>query len=278
MNHPRTGIRYWVAITSPIQCILGGMAAWAAALLSNGPLWVTPQKVAAACVMLLSILGASVWHYGARADVYAKKHWDPVYTPRPGRLLFWGGASFIASIGIAWQFLPMECMLIAIINSLVIFFYARFLDQYWPWKNLSIAAICVTPLLLGWFSGHRLHPMVPPMIVAAFFFYFAREIFKDIVDIEANRGKRFTMVMDIGTPTALRVGGIILLLSILANLYSLRFAPNSFLVTIPSILGSIWLAWLAIQALLGGRVAEKFSQLDIGAAAILLSLLGARVG
>ncbi len=278
MSQPITGIRYWLAITRPTQCVLGGMAAWIVALLSNGPLWMSSQKLAVGGVMSLGILGASIWHYGARADVYAKKHWAPVYVRSPVKLLVMGAIAFIASIVLAWQLLPGECLAIAVVNCVVILCYARFLDQYWPWKNLSIAAICVTPLLLGWFSGHRLHPIVPPMIVATFFFYLAREIFKDIVDIEANRGKRFTMVMDIGIPAALRVGGVMLAISALMILYSLRFAPNSALVWLASVAGSSWLFWFAIRAVRGERVAEKFLWLDLGVASVLLSLLGVRIG
>jgi hypothetical protein len=48
---------------------LGGIAAWIVALLSNGPDWFNAHKVFAGIVMALSVWGASVWHYGARADV-----------------------------------------------------------------------------------------------------------------------------------------------------------------------------------------------------------------
>lgn len=277
VNNPRTERNYWITITRPIQVVLGGMAAWIAALLSDGPFWLSTQKIAVGGVMMLSILGASIWHYGARADIYARKHWDPVYVRSSATLLAIGAVSFAASIFLAWQFLPSECVAIAVANCLVILLYARFLDQYWPWKNLSIAAVCVTPLLLGWFSGHRLHPMVPPMIAGAFFFYLAREIFKDVVDLEANCGRRFTMVMDIGTLAALRVGGLTLMISVFIILFSFRFASNSAFVWVSCILGSFWLFWFAVQALRGENIANKFPLMDFGAATILISLLGVRL-
>src|SRR3989344_8649149 len=114
MNHPRTGIRYWITITRPIQFVLGGTAAWIAALLSNGPLWLSTQKVAVGGVMSLSILGASMWHFGARADAYARKHWDPVYVTNPATLQVLGAAALAASITLAWQFLPAECLAVAV--------------------------------------------------------------------------------------------------------------------------------------------------------------------
>jgi 4-hydroxybenzoate polyprenyltransferase len=268
--------RYWVKITRPTQCLLGGLAAWTVALLSDGPTWFTPEKIAAGVVIMLSVLAASVWHYGARADVYARKHWDPVFVKKPRILMCAGAGIFLASIVIAGIFLPMACVMIAILNAVIIMLYAKILDQHWPFKNLSIAVVCVTPLILGWFSGHRFNPIVPSLILATFFVYLAREIFKDVVDREANQGYRFTMVMDLGTVATVRIGGIALTTAIFFILHSLRFAPTSLLVWILSISGTIWLSWFAVKSLLGENIAPRFSWMDVGTATILLSLLGAR--
>jgi len=269
-------LKYWVKITRPTQCLLGGFAAWIVALLSNGPTWFTLEKIAVGAVISLSVLAASVWHYGARADVYARKHWDPVFVKKPRILMCAGAAIFLASILLAWIELPSACTFVATFNAAIIFLYARRLDRYWPWKNLSIAAVCITPLVLGWFSGHRLNPIVPPLILATFLVYLCREIFKDVVDLEANRGKRFTMVMELGPSAANRIGGVALTAAIIFILYSLKFAPPTFLVWATSIGGTVWLSWFAIKSLKGENVASKFQLMDIGTATILLSLLGAR--
>jgi 4-hydroxybenzoate polyprenyltransferase len=270
-------LKFWFKVTRPIQLILGGITTWIVALLSDGPDWFSPQKIVAGLSIAFSILGASIWHYGARADVYAKKHWDLVIVKNPIVLMCIGSFAFLVSIILALIFLPKECVIITIINAVVIALYAKILDRYWPWKNLSIASICITPLLLGWFSGHRLNPIVPSLVLAAFFFYLSREIFKDIVDLEANRGKRFTMVMSIGTPMALKVGGSVLALSIIVILYSLKYAPVSPLVWISSSLGVIWLSWFAIKSLKGENITSKFPWMDLGVASILVSLLGTRI-
>lgn len=269
-------LKYLVKITRPTQCLLGGLAAWIVALLSNGPTWFTSEKLSAGAVISLSILAASIWHYGARADVYAKKHWDPVFIKKPWILMCTGAIIFLASILLAWMELPSACVFIAVFNAVIIFLYARRLDRYWPWKNLSIAGVCVTPLLLGWFSGHRLNPIVPPLILATFLVYLCREIFKDVVDLEANQGKRFTMVMDVGSVAANRIGGIALATAIISILYSLKFAPSSILVWTTSIAGMAWLSWFSIKSLRGENVAPKFQWMDVGTATILLSLLGVR--
>jgi 4-hydroxybenzoate polyprenyltransferase len=258
--------------------IFAGVAAWIVALLSDGPAWFTVPKLAAGLVMALSILGASVWHYGARADVYRKKHWDLVIVESPRLLMFLGAVAFLASIVLAWIFLPISCCLIAVFNTVTIAIYARILDRYWPWKNLSIAAVCVTPLILGWFSGHRLNPILPSLISTAFFFYLAREIFKDVVDIEANRGKRFTMVMSIGTPAALRVGGVALVVAITCIVYSMvRYAPSSLFVRLPLSIGIGCFSYFATWSLAGENIAHQFRRMDLGVASILIALLGVRL-
>ena len=266
-------LKFWLKISRPRQVILAGVATWIVALVSNGPDWFGFQKVIAGVVMSLGVLASSIWHYGARADVYAKKHWDLVIVKNPNFLRIIGCIIFCISIILAGLFLPKACLVIAIINTITILVYAGFLDQYWPWKNLSIAMVCVTPLLLGWFSGHRLNPIVPPLIMATFFFYLTREMFKDIVDIEANRGKRFTMVMEVGTSTTLRTGGVILAVSVFFILYSLRYTTPSTSVSATLILGAVWLAWFAIRAIGKTNIAKNFAWMDLGVVSVLVSLL-----
>jgi len=278
MGGAMSTLKYLTKITRPLQCLLGGTTAWTIALLSNGPTWFTVEKVAAGAVISLSIVASSFWHYGARADVYAKKHWDPVFVKRPWVLMCAGIITFLASVILAAIFLPAECAAIAILNAIVIILYAKRLDQLWPFKNISIAAVCVTPLLLGWFSGHRLNPIVPSIISATFFVYLSREIFKDVVDIEANRGKRFTMVMSLGPIAAQRVGGVSLAFAIALIFFSIFWAPAPDLWVLPFAIGTGWLSWFAVKALNGENIAIKFPWMDIGTAMILLSLLGMRVG
>lgn len=271
-------LRYVVKISRPMQCTLGGLTAWLVALLSNGPSYVTLPKVMAGVVIFLSILASSVWHYGARADVYARKHWDPVFVKNPRLLMFFGAILFIASMILAGIFLPVQCMIIAMLNAIIIMLYAKKIDRYWPWKNLAIAGVCVTPLVLGWFSGHRMNSVLPSLILATFCVYLAREIFKDIVDIQANRGKRFTMVMEIGLIASLRIGGIALSFAILLILYSLQYISNSSICAcIFSFACVTWLSWFAIRSLAGKNIASSFAWMDVGAMLMLMSLFAIRL-
>lgn len=270
-------LRYWIKISRLTQCAMGGVASYVVALLSNGPTWLTLSKVSVGGAMFFSIWGASVWHYGRCYKIYARKHWDPVYIDKPQFLLYMGAGGFAISILLSWFFLPVWCVLIAILNAVtIIFLYAGGLDQYWPWKNISISGICITPLLLGWFSGHRLHPIIPPLILATFFFYLSREIFKDMADREANKGFRFTMVMDIGIPAAARVGGVMLLVAVSLIIFSMQYAPHY---AIRGLFGTaiLWLIWFALKSIWGCDISSKFAWMDIGVAVILIGIFCIRL-
>lgn len=269
---------YWIKISRLTQCLMGSLATYTVALLSNGPYWLTTTKTWAGGAMFFSIWGASVWHYGRCREIYAKKHWDPVNIENPRQVLCAGASGFMISILISWAFLPTLCVLITVLNAVTIMFlYAKFLDQYWPWKNLSIALVCITPLLFGWFSGHRLHPIIPSLISATFFFYFAREILKDCADLMANQGHRFTMVMSIGIPAAARVAGVMLLVSICLIIYSMKYAPPN--VWIRGLFGTaiLWLIWFALTSIRGCNISSKFAWMDIGVAVILVGMLCIRL-
>jgi len=252
--------------------LFGLLAAYAAALVSNGPTWCTPPKLAVAAVAALSIMSASIYHYGRRHDVYAKKWWDLVLVRNPPTLIAIGRAGFLASILIAAIYLPAVCVAIAVGNALVIFFYADYLDKYWPYKNLAIAAICVTPLLLGWLAGHRYNPIMPPAIGATFFIYLAREVLKDINDLEANRGKRFTTVMSLGMPACYLIASTLIILALFfVGLVIDRLPPSPWIMAVFFLGGGFLVVYAAQLLTLEKAVARRYKQIDV---AVILMILG----
>lgn len=256
-----------------MQLTLAGVAAYAAFLLSNGPNWITTEKLAVFVVMALQTFSSSVWHYGARSDIYAKKWWDPVYVRNPWRLLMIGGTGFFLSILLAAIYLPAVCVGICIANTVIILLYAKRLDRYWPWKNLFIAGVCITPLLCGWYAGNRTSDIVMPLIIATYLTYFAREVLKDMYDIDANRYERITMVMDWETPRCLRIAGGCLLTSAVLIAYMFQYLPPNFFIQL--ILGSVgtWFTVLAIVLMFGVNLSKKYKLIDIGVILAVLSLL-----
>lgn len=211
-------LKFWYKVTRPEQCCIAGCAAWLTALLSNGPLWFTPEKIAAGLVMFCAVLGASLIHYGLANKMYARKYWDLVEVDRPDILVQLGSLAFLFAVEIALYFLPLPCTAIVIADALAIAAYSLKLSRHWTTKNLTIAFVCTTPVLVGWLSGHRLHPVVPYLICAAFFAYLAREIIKDYTDLKANNGIRVTLPMWLGVENALRVAAVCVVACILCLL------------------------------------------------------------
>ncbi|MFZ6036265.1 MAG: UbiA family prenyltransferase [Patescibacteria group bacterium] len=275
-------LKFLYKVTRIEQCLIVSLSTWLIALLSDGPLWFNQPKIAAGVSMFFSCLGASLYHYGRRHDVYAKKWYDLVLVNRPMLLILSGTISFCCSIVTAAAFLPPFCTWIAIANFMIIMLYANFLDQYWPFKNIAIALVCVTPIIMGWYSGHRLHPIVPFLIAAIFCAYLAREILKDIQDRSANHGKRFTMVMSIGITASQRIAAALLSLAALFLIGGLVPLVDSSsivltIIAIPYLWGIFLLFRYARYLLAPAPIAHQYRTIDFGMLALMISTLGLRV-
>ena len=218
---------WFYKVTRPVQFIAAAFGTWVVALLSNGPDPVSSNKVAASVAMGLTVLAASIFHYGAANRMYARKVWDLVKVENPAGLIVTGLVIFVASCLVAAVYLPWECSAIATIDAIIVVLYARVLSKRWITKNTVIAFACTTPILMGWLAGHRLHPVVPYAIAISFSAYLAREIVKDIQDIRANQGIRVTLPIQIGVVGAMRIAGIFAALSaiVTASLFGV-FHPS----------------------------------------------------
>lgn len=271
-------LKFWYKVSRLEQCLIAGVSAWLIALLSNGPLWFTTPKIAAASCIFFSCLGASMLHYGMRYDIYLLKWWDLVEVKNPRLLVVLGNVAFITSIITAAFTLPRICTIIAGINYLILLFYSGWLDKYWPMKNLVIAIVCLSPITIGWFSGHRMHPAVPPLLISIFCVYMTREMLKDIVDVKANRGKRFTMVMSLGEPITLRIAGIFMLIAMGGFAHIAHSLPASALVIVPfSIACIIYLAY-TYSLLRSLPLAKYYRGLDLGTLMLMISIFSVRAG
>ncbi|MDP3964976.1 MAG: UbiA family prenyltransferase [bacterium] len=202
-----SSLHFWLKVSRPHHCLAAGLAAWVSALLSNGTEWLTMTNLAAASSIALGCLGASVFHYGAANRMYARKYWDLIPLDNPICLQRVGLAFMLTSVIIAVVMLNLFCVIVTFYNTVAIILYARWLAKHWASKNLVIALVCTTPVLLGWFSGHRLNPVVPYGLGAVFCAYWAREIIKDVSDIRANQGIRVTLPIWLGIKQARKVAG-----------------------------------------------------------------------
>ncbi|MFH0853388.1 MAG: UbiA family prenyltransferase [bacterium] len=228
--------------------------------------------------MGIGVLGASLFHFGAADKMYARKKHDCVPTTKPWILTTLGSLAIILSVFIAFRYLPRAAQALVVADALVILLYARVLARHWVTKNAVIAFICITPILLGWLSGHRLHAGIPLAIAVVFTAIWAREILKDISDIRANEGIRVTLPMWIGIRGARIVAGALLCLSVFGlAVLSKQFFTMPAYVLAPYVL-SIGLLVFSIRSLLSERL-EGVEQRSIFQAICLLivSFLGLRL-
>lgn len=248
---------FWWKVSRPHHCLAAALGAWIAVLLSDGSDYWSVVKLGAALSLCLGCLGASIYHYGAANTMYARKYWDRVDVRSPILLTCIGAFFLLLSVAVAIATLPHAAALIVVYNFIAVVCYARFLAKHWTTKNLVISCVCVSPILVGWLSGHRLHPAVPFGIFAIFFGYWAREIIKDIDDLEANNGIRVTLPMQIGVLWARRIAGGLASLSVL-SLVALGpvLAHHSLLVILPYAL-SFWPFGAVAHALLFGHTSGK---------------------
>lgn len=273
-----SSLKFWIKVTRPVQCLLAACATWVIALLSNGPLWFTTEKIAGGGVIFLMVLGSSVYHYGAAHKMYARKSWDLVEVQHPELLVLLGYRCFMWAIAIAALFLPLSCMVITVISAIAIMCYAQFLSKHWATKNVVIAFVCTTPILIGWLSGHRMHPAIPYFVGFTFFGYWAREIIKDLQDIKANHGIRVTLPMWIGPQRAMLLALCFTVCGIgcLAKISSIFLqAPMLVLLSYLAAIGIF--AYVAYLLAKNSHVMQLPSLITLGNACLLLSAFGLRL-
>ncbi|MBU0707236.1 UbiA family prenyltransferase [Patescibacteria group bacterium] len=268
---------FWFRVCRPHNCLTAALGTWIIALLSNGPEWITSVKLAASLSMGIGCLGASLFHYGAANKMYARKHWDNVEVENPKLLIVLGLLAFAVSILLALMFLPTTTWFVVFYNTIAIVLYSRVLSRHWVTKNVVIAVVCTTPILLGWLSGQRLHSAVPFGIITIFCAYWAREIVKDVTDIEANQGIRVTLPIWLGIVWARRIAGIFASLGFISLLaLGNQLKTESTLVTLPY-LCSLPLFFMIAYSLLKRRTNGREARWILaGTWLIMISFLGLR--
>jgi len=176
------------------------------------------DRLYASVAMGLSCLASSLFHYGAANKMYARKVWDLVEIQRPGLFITASIVAFTGSIAISDWLLPRGCVSIMWFNVVAISLYAQVLSKHWFSKNITIALVCITPILLGWWIGTSNNLVVLDLLLFVFCGHYAREVVKDIQDRKANCGIRVTLPIFIGDIWAQRIAGIMALASALASL------------------------------------------------------------
>lgn len=239
-------VRVFRKLTRVHQALLTGAGAWVTSLLSPEPNLLSPRRLAVAAVMFFALLGASLFHFGAAKQVYARKHWDRLPIKHPRFLTALGLTFMSLSVAIAGWKLPLAVFWITLGDAVIIILYARYLSRHWATKNIVIAWVCTTTILLGSLSMSIHHPLIPAASVTIFFAYWAREILKDVEDIRANQGIRVTLPIAFTTHRALDVAAVMLGIAAFGaviSLYTVRASSAASLLIVVIGLMYIYSLW-----------------------------------
>ena len=212
-----SSLKYYFKLVTFQHMLMAGLSTWVTAILSGGGDWSANTKLFASGVMTLGIMGASLYHFGAAHYMYARKSEQFANTDQNtvAKLIILGLICISIAIVASLVYLNSACQLIVLIDSLIIILYSRVLSRYWWTKNPLIAFVCTSPILLGWFTGQRLHPYVPHVIFAVFFAFLTREIVKDVQDRIANHGLRLTLPLWLGVAKARTIAGITMVIAVI---------------------------------------------------------------
>lgn len=212
-----SSLKYYFKLVTFQHMLMAGLSTWVVAILSDGGSWFAINKLIASSAIALSVMGASLYHFGAAHYMYARKTERFASTDQKTvtKLIILGLMCISIAIIASLVYLNLACKSIVLIDALIIILYSRVLSRYWWTKNPLIAFVCISPILLGWFTGQRLHPYVPHVIFAVFFAFLTREIVKDVQDRIANHGLRLTLPLWLGVAKARTIAGITMVISVI---------------------------------------------------------------
>ncbi len=270
-------LKLWIQVSRPHQCMTAAFATLLTVVILQGQ--ISRQAVWASVAIALSCLGASWFHFGAANRMYARKVRDRVDVRHPAILVSVGITAFAVSLVIGFTQLGFLGQAFLLYNALAVVAYARWLSKHWTTKNLTIAVVCVTPLLLGWAVSRNTDSSFLWLVAMVFFAYWAREIVKDIADIRANQGFRVTLPIWIGIDRARWIGAGFLCVSVIC----LWLAGRSLAGDSSTALALVWLAAMLFASV---AVTMTFGRTHISAEKrimfanwlLMFSILGRTIG
>ncbi|MFA5184410.1 MAG: UbiA family prenyltransferase [Patescibacteria group bacterium] len=251
----------------PILPVSGGLAAWIVSQTCGADFQLS---LAAALTVAFGTIGASFYHYGGANWMYARKS-ERLQFKDPQVIMLIGLVIFSLSIVIAVQWLPKQCVYIALFNTIAVAAYSAKLSSHWITKNLTMSLVCATPVAIGWQAGHLTHPIVPWALAIAMLAHLSREMIKDVKDIIANNGRRVTLPMVLGTDRVLQIAGSLLLIVGVMMISLLRFTGNIFQQTMVAIAVTLFVltAW---RLILRKQARRSETVITFGLFCILLAL------
>jgi len=244
-------LSFWLTVTRFKLALTAAVTTYVSAVLSDGNAWIDQEKVAASLCIMLGVVGVSLYHFGASHDMYARKEHDYFEVSCPRSLCFLGALAMAVGVVTAWWLLPRAGLWVALFDVISGLLYTHFLSRHWITKNILIAAVCTTPIILGVVIGDHVFPPIPWVVISVFCAYFAREILKDIDDRKANHGYRVTLPIVLGVRGAQAIAMGFCVLSVGFLLCGLAVEPTiwSTFVPIVPLVAAVVTSLLVIAAL-----------------------------
>ncbi len=228
-------------------------------------IWLASVAIGVSCV------SASVFHYGAANRIYTRKG-ETTSLSRPSTLIVCGAAGFLLSLIIGWE-LGFAARCVLAYNALAVVCYARWLSRHWATKNLTIALVLISPIIMGYLVARQWPPLLGYLLPAVFCGYLAREMAKDISDIRANCGLRVTLPIWIGVPGTARLAILCLAGSVALLLCAADISAGHRWSQVCMVASAATLGWTAVALAIGQPVKVAEQRIEYGHLWLMTSLL-----
>ncbi|MEI8330161.1 MAG: geranylgeranylglycerol-phosphate geranylgeranyltransferase [Methanomicrobiales archaeon] len=207
-------------ITRPANAVVSGVTAIIAYLIATGTV-ISSTILLLVIVTLITAAGNVINdYYDADIDrINRPERPIPYGSVTPSAARSFAVTLFLAGILVA-LFTPLLCLLIVLINSLVLVFYAAKLKSMPVVGNAAVAYLAASIFLFGGaFAGWDLLVMMIPLATITFLATMVREILKDAEDVEGDAaGGADTLPIRIGIRRTTRIALVFALLAAIASI------------------------------------------------------------
>ncbi|MCD6550184.1 UbiA family prenyltransferase [bacterium] len=207
-------IKSFIELVRPINCLMAAMAVTISEMISLGHLASFYEMLVSACVVIFITAGGNVlndyFDYEIDKVVHKKR-------PLPSARILPDQAKITALLllvigAFLSAFLNEACFLITVLNVLLLISYEKSLKNRGILGNIAISYLVASLFLFGGLVVENLERIMV-LVLLAFLVCLAREIQKDIEDIEGDRKKRKTLVMQVGEKISSAIALILLTLA-----------------------------------------------------------------
>ena len=266
----------FLEIMRPMNCLMAAIAALIGMMIASGRDLSGPEAIIFSSLVFLSVF--AITGAGNAVNDYFDRDIDSINRPgRPipsGRMtsekaLTWSGILFGAgclSAGLVNQ----TCLVIAVLNSILLYFYARNLKTSFLAGNLCVAYLTGSTFIFGGaFAGLEGVTTNAVPFLLSFLATMSREIMKDVEDVEGDRkGGARTLPILAGERLS---GGLAIIFSLVAIALS-YLAPFGRLYLIVVTFADLFLL-KAVLMILKGDAARSQRALKMGMAIALMAFL-----